>query len=85
MFFCLASFLSTLFAGTWTPLLIAVTVACAAAIVQVALPQAGLFSVMSGEAYFREGSLPWLGLMISAVLATAFLYSATETLERRDF
>jgi hypothetical protein len=40
---------------------------------------------MSGESYFKTGSLPWAGLLTSAVIATALLYSAAETLERRDF
>jgi hypothetical protein len=40
---------------------------------------------MNGESYFRYGSLPWTGLLVSAVLAMALLYSAAETLERRDF
>ena len=40
---------------------------------------------MSGETYFRTGALPWMGFLTSAVLASALLYSAAETLERRDF
>jgi ABC-type transport system involved in multi-copper enzyme maturation permease subunit len=85
LFFSLASFLSTLFGDLWRPLLIAVFIACLAAIVQFAAPEMGLFKVMSGEAYFRNGTLPWMGLVTAAVLASALLYSAAETLERRDF
>jgi ABC-type transport system involved in multi-copper enzyme maturation permease subunit len=85
LFFSLASFLSTLFGDIWRPLLIAVFVACLAAIVQFVSPELGLFKVMSGESYFRNGSLPWMGFVTSAVLASALLYSAKETLERRDF
>jgi ABC-type transport system involved in multi-copper enzyme maturation permease subunit len=85
VFFSLASFLSTLFADIWRPLLIAIAIACAIAIASVAVPQLGIFSVMSGETYFRTGSLPWAGFLTSAVIATALLYSAAETLERRDF
>jgi ABC-type transport system involved in multi-copper enzyme maturation permease subunit len=85
LFFSLASFLSTLFGDIWRPLLIAVFVACVAAMAQFAAPELGLFKVMSGESYFRNGSLPWMGLMTTAVLASALLYSAAETLERRDF
>jgi ABC-type transport system involved in multi-copper enzyme maturation permease subunit len=85
LFFSLASFLSTLFSDIWRPLLIAVSLACLAAIVQFAVPDLGLFKVMSGESYFRNGSLPWIGFVTSAVLASALLYSAAETLERRDF
>ena len=85
LFFSLASFLSTLFGDIWRPLLIAVFIACLAAMAQFAAPEMGLFKVMSGESYFRNGSLPWMGLLTTAVLASALLYSAAETLERRDF
>ena len=85
LFFSLASFLSTLFGDIWRPLLIAVFIACLAAIVQFVAPEMGLFKVMSGEAYFRNGTLPWMGFITTAVLASALLYSAAETLERRDF
>ena len=85
VFYSLASLLSTMFHDTWRPLLIAIGVACAIAIVSFAVPQLALFSVMSGESYFRTGSLPWTGVLISVVLTAAFLYSAADTLERRDF
>ena len=85
VFFSLASFLSTLFGDIWRPLLIATGIACAVAIASFAVPQLRIFSVMSGESYFKTGSLPWAGFLASAVIATALLYSAAETLERRDF
>jgi ABC-type transport system involved in multi-copper enzyme maturation permease subunit len=85
VFFSLASFLSTLFGDIWRPLLIAIGIACAAAIASMLVPQINIFSVMNGESYFRTGTLPWAGMLTSAVLATALLYSAAETLERRDF
>jgi ABC-type transport system involved in multi-copper enzyme maturation permease subunit len=85
VFFSLASFLSTVFADIWRPLLITIGIACGVAILSFFVPQLAIFSVMSGESYFKTGSLPWTGLLTSAVLATALLYSAAETLERRDF
>jgi ABC-2 type transport system permease protein len=85
VFFSLAAFLSTLFTDIWRPLLIAIAIACMIAILSTVIPQLGLFSVMSGESYFKTGSLPWTGFLTSAVIATALLYSAAETLERRDF
>ena len=85
VFFSLASFLSTLFGDIWRPLLISIGIACGVAIVSFAVPQINIFSVMNGESYFRTGSLPWAGFLTSAVIATALLYSAAETLERRDF
>lgn len=85
VFFSLASFLSTLFGDIWRPLLIGIAIACVVAIVSTVFPQLGIFRVMSGESYFKTGSLPWTGFLTSAVIATALLYSAAETLERRDF
>ena len=85
VFFSLASFLSTLFGDIWRPMLITFGIACAIAIASFVAPQLAIFSVMSGESYFRNGTLPWAGFLTSAVLTTALLYSAAETLERRDF
>jgi ABC-2 type transport system permease protein len=85
VFFSLASFLSTLFGDIWRPLLIAIAIARGVAILQTVVPQLGIYRVMSGESYFKTGSLPWAGFLTSAVIATALLYSAAETLERRDF
>jgi ABC-2 type transport system permease protein len=85
VFFSLASFLSTLFADIWRPLLIALGIACVVAVAQAFVPELGIYRVMSGESYFRTGSLPWAGFLTSAVLATALLYGAAETLERQDF
>ena len=85
VFFSLASFLSTLFGDVWRPLLISMGIACGVAIASFAVPQINIFRVMNGESYFRTGSLPWAGFLTSAVIATALLYSAAETLERRDF
>ena len=58
----------------------AVGIACLLAIASFAVPQLDVFSVMSGESYFKTGSLPWAGFLTSAVIATALLYSAAETL-----
>jgi len=85
LFFSLASFLSTMFGDMWRPMLIAFLIACTAALAQAVWPDLGLFRLMSGDTYFRTGSLPWMGFLTTAVLASALLYSAAETLERRDF
>src|SRR6187402_1668384 len=63
VFFSLASFLSTMFGDIWRPMLIALGIACAVAILSIAVPQIGIFSVMNGESYFRNGSMPWVGLL----------------------
>jgi hypothetical protein len=40
---------------------------------------------MSGEIYFRDGRLPWLGLLASAAASAAMLYAATKSIARQDF
>jgi len=85
LFFGLATYLSTLFTDIWRPLVITLALACGVAIASYAIPQVDVFSVMNGAQYYRTGVLPWTGLLASAVVATALLYSASETLERRDF
>jgi ABC-type transport system involved in multi-copper enzyme maturation permease subunit len=85
LFFSLATYLSTIFSDTWRPLVTALVIACVIAAMSFAVPQVDIFSVMNGELYFRTGAMPWTGLLTSAVIAMAFLYSASETLERRDF
>lgn len=85
LFFSLATYLSTILADTWRPLVIALVIACTLAMASFVVPQLDVFSVMNGEQYFRTGVMPWTGLLASAVVSTALLYSAAETLERRDF
>ena len=44
-----------------------------------------LLSVMNGEAYFRTGQLPWIGLLASLAASAALLYGAAINIARRDF
>jgi hypothetical protein len=84
--FALALLLSTVFDDLWRPLLITCLVGMLLALGEMATPELhGLFTVMSGEAYFESGSLPWAGLLIVAVVTAALLYGAAANLERRDF
>lgn len=85
VFFSLASYLSSLFSDMWRPLLVSVALACVVAFASFVIPQIDIFSVMNGASYYRTGTMPWTGLLTSAVLASALLYSASESLERRDF
>jgi hypothetical protein len=87
-FFSLAFLLSTVFADIWRPLLIALFVAMVVATVEQFsrdLWRLGLFRVMSAEAYFRNGSLPWLGLIASAAGSSLMLVAATRNIARQDF
>ena len=85
LFYSLATFLSTMFADIARPMLIAIFLACLAAVAQAVAPEFGVFRVMSGESYFRTGALPWVGLLTTAVLASALLYGSAQSLERTDF
>lgn len=88
IFFSLAFLLSTRFSDVWRPLLIA---AGAAAVIGTIEPLAwdsarvGVFRVMAGEAYFRGGTIPWLGLGISALVSLIMLYAASWNIARQDF
>jgi hypothetical protein len=88
VFFSLASLLSTIFSDVWRPLLLAIAVASAMWYLELfALPRPhyGIFRVMSAETWFRNGQLPWQGLLASAAASAAMLYGAAVSIIRRDF
>jgi ABC-2 type transport system permease protein len=88
VFFSLALLLSTVFTDVWRPLLIACAIAMLVALVeQVAggSSRYGIFSAMTAETYFRQGALPWPGLLVSAAASAALLCGASINLARRDF
>lgn len=86
LFFGLALLLSTIFGDPWRPLMIAVGAAIALALIETFdVPALGLFRVMSGESWFREGRLPWPGLLATAAISASLYYGAVVNLVRRDF
>ena len=88
MFFSLAFLLSTVFHDVWRPLLLVFCVAFALGVADLVLrdvPFPSVVRLMSGETYFRTGSLPWPGLFASVIVSAALLYGAGRNLERRDF
>jgi hypothetical protein len=88
VFFSLAMLLSTVFSDFWRPLLVACAIAFVVGmieqVVQSTSPLA-IFAVMSGETYFRNGAVPWAGLLIAAALSAALLYGATVNFAQREF
>ena len=44
-----------------------------------------IFTLMSGEAYFVRGEMPWPGLLACAVFSAAMFYLAFRVVEQRDF
>lgn len=88
VFYGLSFLLSAVLDDLWRPLLGALAIACALALVEL-LPSGsstfGLYRVMSGEVYFRSGVLPWVGLGVCAVAALSMLYAATRIATARDY
>ena len=88
VFFSLAFFLSTCFSDMWRPLLLTVVIGVAISVVTEIIRELSpysVFSVMSGERYFRTGQLPWLGLLASLAASSALLWAAVVNTARRDF
>jgi hypothetical protein len=88
VFFSLAFVLSTVFSDIWRPLLFALLAAVVLAVSELVFPgmaRFSVFAVMSAEDYFREGGLPWPGLVAAAAASVAMLYGATRNIARQDF
>jgi ABC-2 type transport system permease protein len=88
VFFSLAFMLSTVFSDVWRPLLIALCAAFGLGLLEEISPDLsrwGLFRVMTAEVYFRDGGLPWLGLLASAAVSLVLLYLADRNIARHDF
>ncbi len=86
--FSLATFLSTVFTDVWRPALIVLCGATMLAFTEAALRDLsayGLFGTMSGELYFRRGTLPWPGLLVSVLLSATFLFASVKNIEHQDF
>ena len=80
--------LSTVFSDIWRPALIVCAVATAIGIYEPFLGEISrysLFGIMDGETYFRDGGLPWLGLLASMAVSAAMLVAASRNLARQDF
>jgi hypothetical protein len=88
IFFSLASLLSTIFTDVWRPPLLVLFLAGAISIGEQLISNPafpGVFHIMSAETYFRNGQLPWLGLLFSAAVSAALLYAASRNIARQDF
>lgn len=86
VFFSLAFLLSTEFSDVWRPLLLTLAVALAlVAVQQVTQSSAGIYRVMSAEAFFRTGNLPWAGLLASVAASAAMLALSSANVARKDF
>jgi ABC-2 type transport system permease protein len=87
-FYGLSLLLSTVFADQLKPVIVGLGVAFGlslASLFSKSVARYSVFSVMSGEKYFREGALPWAGLAACLGIAAASYLVALRVLERRDF
>lgn len=88
VFFALALLLSTVFQDIWRPMLIAGGLYVVMSLCEQAFGDAvpyGIFHAMSAESYFRAGTLPWIGLLLSTGASVALFYGAASNLARHDF
>jgi hypothetical protein len=84
--FSFAFLLSSVFNELMRPLLITCAVAVVLSLGEQVLDfRYGVFHLMSGEVYFRSGSLPWGSLVASAAASAAMLYGATINIAQQDF
>jgi hypothetical protein len=86
VFYCLATYLSTVFADVWRPLTITLVVAIVLGMGELltAAPH-GVFHGMSGESWFRHGGLPWASLLVSLALSAGLVLAAARNFAQRDF
>jgi hypothetical protein len=87
VWFSVAFLLSTSFDDLWRPLLMTLAAAMVLAVCEQVfrISRYSVFTVMTGEVYFRTGQPPWLGLLASLAASAAMLYVATINMARRDF
>jgi hypothetical protein len=82
------SFLLTVILGNWLAAFVIAEAPLLALVVFHILsgtrPWWNILGMMSGESYFYHGQIPWLGLLISLILSTIFLFAAVRIYERRD-
>lgn len=87
-FFSLAFLLSTVFSDLWRPLLLVLGLALVLSFVEQInrdFSRYSVFGVMSGQAFFRGGAMPWIGLVVTATASVVMLRAAASNLARRDF
>jgi hypothetical protein len=87
MLFAFSFLLSTVFSDVWRPALIVLCLAVLVAFGEqvTGLSRYGVYGVMSGESYFRDGVLPWFGLFASAAVTAGLMSAAVANVARRDF
>ena len=87
VFFALAMLASAIVDDFGRAIVITAVIALVVGVVELGLlPRGhGLFHALTGGAYFRAGTLPWLELVLGIALTGALIYGAVAYLARRDF
>jgi hypothetical protein len=85
--FELAFLLSTAFDDRWKPLLVTLGIAIGVGLAEylTRLPFLGVFHVMTGESWFHEKGLPWIGILALAAAGALLHWGAVWNFRRRDF
>ena len=86
--FSLTLLMTTVFSDVWRPLLIGLAAGALIGVAELFLHDTvpfGLYRTMNAETYFRDGGLPWMGLLACAAGSAAMIYAAVLNLERRNF
>jgi len=87
-FFSLTFWLSTTSSDVWRPGLFVCGIAILVALCEAALPWTasfGVFHAMRGDSYFRDATVPWMGLVIAVAASAVLLYRALVVVERQDY
>ena len=82
-----AFLLSTVFSDVWRPALIVICLAVLVALIEQisGFSRYGVYGLMSGELYFREGVFPWISALASVGVTIAALSAAGANIVRQDF
>jgi hypothetical protein len=84
--FALAMLASAIVDDFGRAIVLTAVVAIVVGVAEFAVPRGhGLFHALTGGAYFRAGTLPWLEIVLGVALTGALIYGAAAHLARRDF
>ena len=88
VFFSFSFFLSSIFSDQIKTIMMGISLALVLAIAAIAfkgLARYSVFRIMSGETYFYDGVVPWLGLAVCLGISALFFFLSVRAVELRDF
>ncbi len=87
-FYCLSLLLSTIFTEQLKPVIVGLAVAFGLSLASLFskwLADRSIFTVMSGEQYFKQGVPAWMGLAVYLAASVVMFLVSLRILARRDF